>query len=255
MPLIAIDGRSIEYRLVPGDALRPWLVFLHEGLGSVSLWRDFPDKVARSVGCRALIYSRFGYGQSDGIAGPRPPRFMHDEARDVLPALCAAFDIHSPILIGHSDGASIALIRAAEAGPDVAALVLMAPHVMVEDISVKSIARMLEVYQTTDLRQRLTRHHARVDDAFLGWANAWLLPAFRRWSLLSEVRKLNCPTLVIQGRDDEYGTIAQVDTIAQIAPGPVQTLVLDACGHSPHRDQEGAVLDAIGGFVSRVLAP
>jgi pimeloyl-ACP methyl ester carboxylesterase len=252
MSHIAIDGCRLEVRTLPGDAAKPWLVFLHEGLGSVSLWRDFPDKLVRRLGCRALIYSRRGYGASDGLAGPRTPSFMHDEARHVLPRLCAAFGIERPLLIGHSDGASIALIRAADAPDDVAGLVLMAPHVFVEPLCVESIARVRTTYETTDLRDRLARHHARVDDAFRGWSDIWLSPAFRDWSLIEDVSRLSRPTLVIQGTDDEYGTRAQVAAIAEAANADVQQVVLDHCGHSPHRDQEGAVLDAIAGFVGRL---
>ena len=253
MPQIEINGRHLEYRTIPGDPERPWLVFLHEGLGSLSLWRDFPDKVARRLTCRALIYSRLGYGLSDGLDEPRRPTFMHDEANDVLPKLCAALDIESPVLIGHSDGASIALIRAATSRAAIPALVLMAPHVFVEPISVSSIARIAETYETTDLRQRLSRHHTNVDDAFLGWSRIWLSPAFRSWSLASETQRLECPTLLIQGTDDEYGTISQIDAIEQVAIGPVQRVILSQCGHSPHREQEAAVLDAISGFFERHL--
>lgn len=254
---VVIDGVRLETRLIPGDAAAPWLVFLHEGLGSVSLWRDFPDKLARRLDAPALIYSRRGYGKSDPLPGTghrREPSFMHHEARDVLPNLLAHFGIEAPILIGHSDGASIALIHAADAGNGMRATVLMAPHVFVEAISQQSIARITETYETTDLRQRLSRHHDHVDDAFLGWARIWLDPRFRTWSLGAEAARLSCPTLLIQGADDEYGTLAQLDAIAEIAPGPVERLVLDNCGHAPHRDREADVLDAIDGFIRRVSA-
>ena len=186
-----IDGRIIEYRVIPGDAAKPWLVFLHEGLGCVALWRDFPDKIARRLGCRALIYSRFGYGASAPLDGPRAPNFMHDEALDVLPKLLAALHIDTPVLIGHSDGASIALIHAAH--HPVRALVVMAPHVMVEPISTESITRIRQTYRTSDLRARLARHHRHVDDAFLGWADVWLLPEFRAWRLDAEVARITAP--------------------------------------------------------------
>ncbi len=254
MPHIAIDSRAVEYRLIPGDASKPWLVFLHEGLGCVSLWRDFPDRIARRLGCRTLIYSRFGYGQSAPLTGPRTADFMHVEARDTLPKLCTALNIHEPILIGHSDGASIAVIRGAEPGNDIRALVLIAPHVMVEPCSVQSIARIAEAYETSDLSERLAKHHAHVDDAFHGWSRIWLSPAFRTWSLGAEVKRLFCPALLIQGVDDEYGTLAQLDAIQEVAPGPVQRVVLAKCGHAPQRDQPDAVLDAISGFVERVTA-
>jgi pimeloyl-ACP methyl ester carboxylesterase len=247
---IVIDGRALEYRVIPGDVMKPWLIFLHEGLGCVALWRDFPDKLARRLGCRALIYSRLGYGQSAPLDGPRTPEFMHDEALDVLPKLLAALQIEEPILIGHSDGASIALIHAAH--HPVRALVVMAPHVMVEPISTESIARIRETYRTSDLRVRLARHHRHVDDAFLGWADVWLLPAFKAWRLDADVARITAPLLMIQGTDDEYGTLAQLDVIAAHAKGPTQRVVLTNCGHSPHRDQPDAVLDAISGFVARI---
>lgn len=251
MPHLAIDGKHIEFRTVPGDGHRPWLVFLHEGLGSVSLWRDFPEKVARRTGCRALIYSRIGYGQSDGLDTPRTPRFMHEEAEGMLPKILAALSIERPILVGHSDGASIALVFASVASNRVRAVIAMAPHVMVEPISVESIAKIAETYQATDLRARLARHHKHVDDAFYGWARTWLSPPFRNWSIVEEISRLACPALLIQGVDDEYGTLAQLDAIERVAKGPVQRLALANCGHSPHRDQEVTVVDAIAAFVEK----
>ena len=249
MTLVDIDGVRLETRLILGDAAKPWLVFLHEGLGSVSLWRDFPDKLARRTGARALIYSRRGYGRSDPLAEPRAPDFMHREALDVLPALLAQFQIERPVLIGHSDGASIALVYAADAAPDPTGVVLMAPHVFVESISVESIARVRNAYEDGQLRARLERHHAHVDDAFLGWADIWMDPRFRAWTLRDEIARLTCPTLLIQGEDDDYGTLAQIDAIADRAPGPVSKLVLPGCGHVPQRDRPIEVLDAIVRFI------
>ena len=250
-----IGGRAIEYRMIPGPVSeRPPLVFLHEGLGCAALWRDFPDKVARDVGAPALVYSRFGYGHSAGLEGPRTPRFMHDEALDVLPELLDRLKITRPLLIGHSDGASIALIHAAAGTRPVAGLVAMAPHVMVEPIGVEAIAHITETYAQGPLRTRLARYHARVDDAFRGWSDIWLDPAFLSWRLDEEARALNIPTLLIQGTDDEYGTLAQIDRIERLARGPVERLVLDDCGHSPHRDQEAAVLAAIVSFAARLPA-
>ena len=248
MPFATITDRQIEYRMIPGDLARPTLVLLHEGLGSLALWRDFPDKLAGRLGARALIYSRFGYGQSDGLIAPRTSRFMHEEALEVLPALLDEFHIERPLLIGHSDGASIALIHAAAVERPVAGLVLMAPHVFVEPETVASIARIRETYRETDLQARLAKYHARVDDAFLGWADTWLRPEFLAWSIEDLVAGVSRPMLLIQGRDDEYGTLEQLDRIAARAQAPVSRLVLDRCGHSPHRDQEAAVLDAIADF-------
>lgn len=248
---IDIGGRAIEYRMIPGPVSeKPPLVFLHEGLGCAALWRDFPDKVARDLGAPALVYSRFGYGHSAGLDGPRTPRFMHEEALDVLPALLDRLCIARPLLIGHSDGASIALIHAASSGRDVAGLVLMAPHVMVEPICTESIARITATYAEGPLRARLARYHARVDDAFRGWSDIWLDPAFQSWRLDDEARALSIPTLLIQGREDEYGTLAQIDRIMELAQGPVEGLLLEDCGHSPHRDQEAAVLAAIASFAA-----
>jgi pimeloyl-ACP methyl ester carboxylesterase len=250
MSFAVIDGRRIEYAAIPGDAgARPTLVFLHEGLGSVALWRDFPRRVARRLSAPALVYSRFGYGASDGLNAERTPRFMHEEALDVLPALLDRLQIERPVLIGHSDGASIALIHAAAAVRPVRGLVCLAPHVFVERLCVDSIARIRQSYFETDLRQRLAKYHAHVDDAFLGWADIWLRPEFLTWSIEDLLDRIDQPLLLIQGRDDEYGTLAQLDRIEARVKGPTSRLVLSDCGHSPHRDQEAAALDAIVGFV------
>jgi pimeloyl-ACP methyl ester carboxylesterase len=255
MPPLLLDGRALETRVIPGDATKPWLVFLHEGLGSVSLWRDVPDVLARRLGWPALVYSRFGYGSSARLQGPRPVTFMHAEAREVLPRVLDQLGIARSLLVGHSDGASIALIRAADAPADTVGVVAMAPHVMVETGGLAEIARVRDRFRTDpDFRLRLARHHVHVDDAVLGWANVWLDPGFRAWSLAPEVARLQVPTLLIQGTDDAYGTLDQLSAIVSGAPAttPVQQVVLDACGHSPHRDQREAVLDAISGFVARL---
>jgi len=250
MPYTVIDGIRLETRIIPGAADKPWLVLLHEGLGSVSLWRDFPDKLARRLDMPALIYSRRGYGKSDGLEGPRKPDYLHHEALDVLPKLLDALSIHRAFLIGHSDGASIALINAAHHPERLAGAVLMAPHVLVEAASHEGIARASEAYERGDLRERLLRHHTHVDDAFYGWSRIWLDPRFRGWSLGSECERLSVPTLLIQGEDDEYGTLAQLDAIEMGAPIPPQRLVLAQCGHSPHREREKDVLDAIAAFTA-----
>jgi pimeloyl-ACP methyl ester carboxylesterase len=250
MSFAAIDGRCIEYAAIPGDAgAAGTLVFLHEGLGSIALWRDFPRKVASRLRAPAVVYSRFGYGASDGLTAKRTPRFMHDEALGVLPALLDQLGIERPILIGHSDGASIALIHAAAAARPVRGLVCLAPHAFVEPVCVQSIAKIRQSYFDTDLRQRLAKYHVRVDDAFLGWADAWLDPDFLSWSIEDLLPQIDQPLLLIQGRDDEYGTLAQLDRIEARVQGPTRRLVLDQCGHSPHRDQEAAVVDAVVAFV------
>ena len=251
MSFAVIDGRRIEYAAIPGHAgAAPTLVFLHEGLGSVALWRDFPRKVARRLNAPAVVYSRFGYGASDGLLGKRTPQFMHEEALRVLPALLDQLGIERPVLIGHSDGASIALIHAAAAERPPRGLVCLAPHVFVEPVCVESIAKIRRSYAETDLRERLAKYHARVDDAFLGWADIWLDPAFRAWSIEDLLWRIDQPLLLVQGRDDEYGTLAQLDRIEARVKGPTRRLVLGDCGHSPHRDQEFAVLDAITAFVA-----
>ena len=189
------------------------------------------------------------------IRGATPTALHARSALQVLPQLLDTLHIEKPILIGHSDGASIALIHAAASGRRTTGVVLMAPHVMVETICVESIARVSETYEKSDLRTRLARHHVRVDDAFRGWSRIWLDPRFRTWNLAKEVEALAVPALLIQGEDDEYGTVAQLDAIAEVAKGPVQRLVLANCGHAPHRDQEAVVLDAIAEFVGRVVSP
>jgi pimeloyl-ACP methyl ester carboxylesterase len=254
MPFATVTGRPIEFRAIPGDAARHPLVFLHEGLGSMELWRDFPDKVAARLGAPAVIYSRFGYGRSYGLAGPRSIRFMHEEALQVLPVLLDQLGVERPLLVGHSDGASIALIHAAAAARPVAGLALMAPHVLVEPVTVASIAGIRETYRTSDLKGRLAKYHARVDDAFLGWADTWLRPEFLDWSIEDLLPGVTAPLLLIQGRDDQYGTLAQLDRIEEGVKGPVSRLVLESCGHSPWRDQEAAVIDAIAAFAARLPA-
>jgi pimeloyl-ACP methyl ester carboxylesterase len=243
-----LAGRSLEYTFIrPGANDAPTLVFLHEGLGSVSLWKDFPRQVAAAAGCNALLYSRYGYGTSAPLTGPREPSFMHDEALTVLPQLLDRLDIHRPILFGHSDGASIALIHAASAARPVRGLILMAPHVMVEEICVRSIAAAKHTYETTDLRRKLARYHQDPDAAFFGWSNIWLDPRFRSWNIEAQVKQISCPMVAIQGFDDEYGTMEQIERIAKHAP-QTTLLKLHACGHSPHRDQPEAVIAAATDF-------
>ena len=255
MRFATIANRRIEYRSIPGDAARPPLVFLHEGLGSAALWRDFPDRLAARLGSSALVYSRFGYGHSAGLDAPRTPDFMHEEALKVLPQLLDHLDIAKPLLVGHSDGASIALIHAALGQRPVAGLALLAPHVFVEPVCLASITKFRATYHASasdpdGLKLRLAKYHANVDDAFLGWADAWLAPDFCTWNIEDLTSSITAPMLLIQGRDDEYGTLAQLDSIEARATGAVSRLVLDACGHAPHRDREAAVLDAIAAFAA-----
>ncbi len=248
--LAAIAGQELEYLLLPGDTGPAPLVFLHEGLGSISMWRDFPHKVAAATGRRTLVYARRGYGRSEPVAAPRGVDYMHREGLEVLPAVLDHFGFDRPILLGHSDGASIALIYAGGTGRGVEALILEAPHVFVEDLTVESIAKVKDVYAQTNLREKLARHHADVDGAFWGWNNIWLHPDFRQWNIEAYLPQVSAPTLVIQGADDEYGTLAQVEAIERQAAGSVARVVLPDCGHSPHRDQEAATLAAVADFVA-----
>lgn len=241
-------GRKLNYEWF-GEGTGS-LVFLHEGLGSIPQWRDFPARVARATGRRALAYERYGYGQSEVLAEDRVgPDFMHREALQALPALLAALGVENPVLVGHSDGASIALIHAG-AGHAVQGVVAMAPHVFVEDISVRSIADAARAFETTDLPQRLAKYHRDPRKTFYLWNDAWLYPAFRSWNIEASLPGIRCPLLAIQGEDDQYGTMAQVEAIARQAGGRCELLKLPACGHSPHKDQPDRVLRAIADFVT-----
>lgn len=250
---VHVAGHRLEYYWTrppaPGETA---LIFLHEGLGSAALWRDFPAAVASATGYPALVYSRHGYGGSDVLGEPRGVDYMHHEALEVLPALRAELGIEAPILVGHSDGASIALIHAGAGTWPVRALALEAAHVFVEDIGVAGIEAAKAAFEATDLPQKLARHHADPNRTFFGWNDIWLDPAFRAWNIESCLGAVRCPALVIQGEDDEYGTLAQVAAIRDQASGPVETCVLAACGHSPHRDQPDRTLAAIAGFIKNL---
>jgi pimeloyl-ACP methyl ester carboxylesterase len=247
-----IGGRRIEYCFVqPGAEGGGDLVMLHEGLGSVSMWRGFPEQLARATGCRTHLYSRFGYGRSAPLEAPRSVDYMHEEARLWLPAILAHLGIRRPILFGHSDGASIALIYAAAAVSDPAGIMALAPHVKVEDLTVRSIAAAKAAYLHSDLPARLSRHHADADSAFWGWNRIWLDPAFRDWNIEALLPSIRCPVLAIQGEDDEYGTMEQIASIARAARHS-RLLALPGCRHSPHRDQPEAVLAAAAEFAASV---
>ena len=252
-------GRTIrlEYAWVGSDAPEaPLVVFLHEGLGSLSMWKDWPQRLCDAGGYRGLVYSRYGYGGST----PRPaaerwaPDFMHVQAQDTLPRLISALGVDGNgrrfWLFGHSDGGSIALIYAATHPAAVAGVIAVAPHIKVEDISIASIERARDAYRTTDLRERLARYHADPDSAFRGWNDVWLDPDFRGWSIEAMLARLRCPVLAIQGVDDEYGTLAQVRGIRAAAP-QTEVVELAQCGHSPHRDQPEALLRAVTRFIGR----
>jgi pimeloyl-ACP methyl ester carboxylesterase len=259
LPATASHGPlRIEYRWVNEAAANaPIAVFLHEGLGSVAMWRDWPQSLCEQLGMRGLVYSRPGYG----LSTPRehdlkwPVDFMTAQARDILPALLDALAINMQErrrmwLIGHSDGGSITLLYAALHPDALAGAVAIAPHVFVENISVESIAQTKQLYETTDLRSKLSRYHADVDSAFYGWNDIWLNPAFREWRIVNELGAIRQPLLAVQGHDDNYGTMAQIDTIGERVPH-AQLVKLVDCGHSPHRDAPVALNEAIAAFISR----
>lgn len=236
------------------DAARPLIVFLHEGLGSVSMWRDFPQRLCAAANCRGLVYSRPGYGRSTPRAADEAwgPDFMHRQALQVLPALLRALGIdslqHKPWLFGHSDGGSIALLHAANFPDRVAGSIVLAPHIEVEDLAVAGIAQTRQAYLATDLRSRLARHHDDPGSAFWGWNDIWLHSDFRAWSIASEIAAITGPLLAVQGLDDEYGTLEQIRGIARRVP-QTQLLELPACGHSPHRDQPEPLIAAAAAFI------
>ncbi len=245
---------ALEVQRIAGDAARPTMVFLHEGLGSVSMWSSregsWPQSVCDAAGAPGIVFSRRGYGRSDAVADVRgagrlPPDYMHREAFGVLPALLRALGIERPLLVGHSDGGTIALLHASR--HPVAGCVVMAPHVIVEDLSIASIGQARVAYESGELRQRLARHHADVDCAFWQWNDVWLSQAFRSFDIRSDCRSIRAPVLAIQGRDDPYGTLRQVQEIAP-TQGPLRIEVIDRCGHSPHKDHPQQVSDLVAGF-------
>jgi len=249
---ITVQGHKLEVQRIAGTKRGgATVVFLHEGLGSISLWRDFPAQVAERTGCTAAVYSRYGHGNSDVLQEARSVRFMHDEGLQVLPELLGKLAIRDPVLIGHSDGGSIAIIYAG-AGNPARGLVLMAPHVFGEEWGLKSIAEARVAFETTDLPQKLGRHHRDAAKTFWGWNDVWLLPEFRDWNIEEYLAGVRCPVLAIQGLEDQYGTMAQLDAIAAKSGGPVETLRLRDCKHSPHRDQPEAVMAAVSNFLSKV---
>ena len=253
MPQIAAAGHALEYLRIGGaGAPAPVLVFLHEGLGSIRQWRDFPAQVARATGCRALVYDRYGYGNSDVLREPRVGvEFMHDAALNELPELLENLNIENPVLVGHSDGASIALIHAGTY--PVRGLAVMAPHVFIEDVCVASIAKANAAFETSDLSKRLGKYHRNARKTFHLWADAWLDPAFRKWNIEEYLPRIRCPVLAIKGETDEYGSMAQLDAIARQVNGPCELLKLPDCGHAPQRDQPERVLEAVAQFVRALL--
>lgn len=246
----------IEYRWVGSQAPdAPVLVFLHEGLGSVAMWRDFPARLCEALGARGLVYSRPGYGRSTprGADERWAPDFMHRQAREVLPGLLQVLEVDAHRdalwLFGHSDGGSIALLYAAAFPDALRGAIVLAPHILVEDVSVRSIEQARQAYLDTDLRQRLGRYHDDADSAFWGWNDIWLAPEFRDWSIEDEIAAIRCPVLAIQGLDDEYGTLEQIRGIRRQVPR-ARLLELGGCGHSPHKDQPETIIAAARAFMT-----
>lgn len=251
---VVVEGRRLEYRTIGEPAAQsPALVFLHEGLGCVALFRDFPDRVCAATGLPGIVYSRLGYGGSDPCTEPRTVRFMHDEAVHVLPALLRTFGIERPILIGHSDGASIALIHAGTFPDADAAVVALAPHLFVEPVCTDAIAAIARRYEVPGLREQLARYHNDVDGAFRYWTEIWLSDAFAAWTIEKEVAAIRCPILAIQGENDQYGTMRQLDRIAELQP-QAQLLKLPDCRHSPHLDRPDEVVEAVASFCLSIAA-
>jgi pimeloyl-ACP methyl ester carboxylesterase len=251
-----IGTHRLEYRMIgprPGDATT--LVLLHEGLGCVGLWGDFPEKLAQATGCGVFVYSRAGYGQSSPVMLPRPLTYMHDEAREIVPRLLDAIGFQRGLLIGHSDGASIAAIYAGtHQDHRVGGLVLIAPHFFTEDMGIAAIADARKAYETTDLRQKLARWHKDPDNAFKGWNGAWLDPDFRQWDIAEPLAYIRVPILIVQGEDDQYGTVAQIEAAERECYCPVDVALLPGIKHSPQREAPDATLKAISEFAGRVLA-
>jgi pimeloyl-ACP methyl ester carboxylesterase len=254
MKHIVVDGLRLEYRDYPAtDTTRPVLLLLHEGLGCVAMWRHFPEKLAEATGCRVIAWSRAGYGASDPYPETRTPRYMHREALEALPALIAALHIKRPLLVGHSDGASISLIFAGAFPEQTCGVVAMAPHEFVEEETLAGILKAKTAWTVTDWPNKLARYHRDATRVFSEWNDTWLSPEFRDWNIEEYLPQIRCPVLAQQGEDDEYATMRQIDVIAEQVPG-TELLKLANCGHSPQRDQEAAVLAAVVGFAKRLNA-
>jgi len=252
---LLIGASELEYRAIgPAPDQAATVVMLHEGLGSVGLWGEFPDRLAKATGCGVFVYSRAGYGASTPVKLPRPLDYMHIEALDVLPKLLDQIGFRRGLLLGHSDGASIAAIYAgAHQDHRVQGVAMIAPHFIVEDVSVTSIAEIKTAYETTSLKAKLARWHKDVDNAFYGWNGAWLDPKFRDWDISEYLAYIRVPVAILQGMDDEYGTMRQVAIAQEECYCPVDVTVVPGAGHQPHREAPGATLDAISDFANAVL--
>ena len=252
---LTINASDLEYRMIgpsPDDA--PTIMMLHEGLGSTGLWGDFPEKLQASTGAGVFVYSRAGYGASTPAKLPRALDYMQIEAFEVLPKLLEATGFRRGLLLGHSDGASIAAIYAGGvADHRVRGVAMIAPHFIVEDISVTSIAEIKTAYETSGLRAKLARWHGDVDNAFYGWNGAWLDPKFRGWDISEYLAYIRVPVAILQGADDQYGTIRQIEIAQEECYCPVDVTIIPGAGHSPHREAPGATLDVIAEFAGRIL--
>lgn len=251
---LPIGEAQLEYRLAGDPSVPPAIVMLHEGLGSAALWGDFPEKLAAATGVAVFAYSRAGYGASSAVALPRPLSFMHDEAKNVLPPLLDAIGFRRGLLLGHSDGASIAAIYAGSVQDHrVRGLTLIAPHFFTEDAGIAAIRTTTAAYESGDLKPRLARWHKNVDVAFHGWSRAWLDPAFRAWDITDSLAYIRVPIQVVQGENDQYGTIRQVETAQEECYCPVEVVLLPGVGHAPQRERPDVTLAAIAGFANRIL--
>jgi pimeloyl-ACP methyl ester carboxylesterase len=246
---LEVQGRRLEAVELPGDPDQPPLVLLHEGLGSVSAWRGFPDALHKTTSRRVIVFSRFGHGRSDPPPARRTPAFFHEEANSVLPAVLRQVDAEDPILLGHSDGASIALIHAGT--HPVRGLVLIAPHVIVEEITIAAIRETSDRFATGDLRERLARHHDDPEVAFRNWCDVWLDPAFRGWTLEPDAERVDCTVLLIQGTDDPYGTLDQLDRIEARVRGPARRVIVPG-GHALHREASMTLVREVARFLGEV---
>jgi pimeloyl-ACP methyl ester carboxylesterase len=253
--MIDLGDQQLEYRLIgPQPAEAPCIVLLHEGLGSAGLWGDFPDQLQAATGAGVLVYSRAGYGKSSPARLPRPLDFMQREAREVLPRVLDQIGFRRGLLLGHSDGASIAAIYAGSvADHRVRGLVLIAPHFFTEDMGIAEIARAKAAYEAGELRARLARWHSDVDNAFRGWNDVWLDPEFRKWDITEEMAYIRVPMLIVQGAADQYGTVRQIEVAQEACTCPVEVALLPGVRHAPHREAPEATLDVIGGFANCLL--
>lgn len=246
--------RRLRHSGKGGQDGRPTLVFLHEGLGSIEMWHDFPKAILKKTGCDGLLYDRWGHGKSDPIDVQRTTRYVHDEALDSLPEVLKNSGVEDTILIGHSDGGSIALIFAAEHPESVRGLITEAAHVFVEEITLEGIKAALEVYRNTDLKEKLKRYHGdNTKSIFRAWHETWLQPEFKSWNIEDCLPKITCPVLVIQGEDDQYGTAAQVEAITKQITGQSKSLLIPNCAHIPHKEATDRVVEEMTEFILNLL--